>query len=105
MDGYFDVCAVYRSSSLPPLTPTTPKQVKTVASPTEGGSTTGDGTYEPGSQVTITASENTGYTFVGWVLSNGATSSDKSFQFTMATIDITAVAYFRKRTNLILRMS
>lgn len=40
--------------------------VYTSANPTEGGTTTGDGTYSSSAQVTITATPNEGYVFQKW---------------------------------------
>lgn len=47
--------------------------VTTNASPSEGGTVTGGGTYESGSTVTATATPNTGYKFSHWLV-NGADS-------------------------------
>ena len=44
----------------------------------EGGSVSGGGEYEEGSQVTITASPANGYRFIGW--SDGDTSSERIIQ-------------------------
>lgn len=45
---------------------TTKYTLTTIASPTDGGSITGAGTYDAGSVVTLTAIPSAGYTFTGW---------------------------------------
>lgn len=59
----------------------------------QGGSVTGGGTYEIGSQVTVEATVNTGYSFRGWVL-NGSSqiiSSQTRYTFTLqGQIDLVA---------------
>ena len=52
------------------------------ANPTAGGTVTGAGDYEFGDQVTLTATANTGYTFVNWTVNNQAVSTDATYQFT-----------------------
>lgn len=59
----------------------------------EGGSVSGGGTFEIGSQVTVTTTVNTGYSFRGWVL-NGSSqiiSTEVSYTFTLqGQIDLVA---------------
>ena len=59
----------------------------------QGGSVTGGGTYEIGTQVTVEATVNTGYSFRGWVL-NGSSqiiSSQTRYTFTLqGQIDLVA---------------
>ncbi len=52
------------------------------ASPSEGGTVTGAGKYEAGTQVTIEAVPNTGYEFTGWT--GDVTGTDSS---TVVTVD------------------
>ena len=66
-------------------------------SATIGGSVTGGGEYNPGEQVTLTATPDSGYRFVGWTIA-GASVSDLStaaITFTMPqTGNVTALATF-----------
>src|SRR6185295_2364583 len=52
------------------------------ASPSNGGSTTGSGTKNCGSSVTVTATPNSGYTFAGWTENGVQVSSSASYTFT-----------------------
>lgn len=59
----------------------------------QGGSVTGGGTFPIGSQVTVTATVNTGYSFRGWVLNGSAQilSTATSYTFTLqGQIDLVA---------------
>lgn len=59
----------------------------------EGGTVSGGGTFEIGTQVTVTATTNTGFSFRGWVL-NGSSqiiSAQESYTFTLqGQIDLVA---------------
>ncbi|HAQ17724.1 MAG TPA: hypothetical protein DCR40_00650 [Prolixibacteraceae bacterium] len=46
------------------------------SSPSVGGTTTGAGSFTPGSSVTLTATPNTGYTFVNWTEGTNIVSTD-----------------------------
>lgn len=59
-----------------------------VASPAEGGSVIGSGTYSYGSTVTLTATPNNGYKFVQWL--DGVTDTTRSFK-AYASASYTAV--------------
>lgn len=85
--------------------PTTKFHLATVANPTTGGTTTGDGDYAQGATVTIIATAKPGYRFVKWVSDTGASNSMNPFVFDMPFQDSLWVAYFAKCTGLILRDS
>lgn len=71
------------------------------ASPAEGGSVTVNGSTSPvsvtaGTEVTLSATANSGYCFVGWVDQSGqSVSSDNPFTF-VATSDSTLTAKFEQ---------
>ena len=59
------------------------------------GTAAGTGTYAEGVNVTVTATPNVGYKFVGWYVDDVKKSSDAAYTFT-ATADVTLVAEFEK---------
>jgi uncharacterized repeat protein (TIGR01451 family) len=63
------------------------------ASPPEGGSVSGGGTYGAGSSVTVTATPNNCYAFVNWTENGNPVSTDASYSFTVSA-DRTLVANF-----------
>jgi len=67
--------------------------ISTSASPTAGGTTSGDGSYNKGSSVTVTATANSGYTFTNWTQNGNIVSHSASYTFT-ASANRTLVANF-----------
>ncbi|MBC7936374.1 MAG: DUF3494 domain-containing protein [Rhizobacter sp.] len=63
------------------------------SSPSAGGTTTGSGSYTAGTSVNITASANTGYTFVNWTEGATIISTSSSYTFPL-TANKTLVANF-----------
>ena len=61
----------------------------------KAGSVTGAGTYKYGKEITITASTNPGYTFIGWYKDNKEYTTDASFDY---TIGAEAVAFEARYT-------
>ena len=57
--------------------------VTTVASPSEGGTTSGDGTYDVGTEVTVKATTNTDYQFAGWYEDDAKVSDNVEYTFTV----------------------
>ena len=57
--------------------------VTTVASPSEGGTTTGDGTYDSGSDATVKATVNADYQFAGWYENDAKVSDNAEYTFTV----------------------
>lgn len=72
---------------------TTSFTITTAASPNFGGLTTGDGVYNSGSNVTVTAVANAGYAFAEWTEFGTPVSTSASYSFT-ATSDRTLLANF-----------
>lgn len=56
--------------------PPAQSMLTTSASPPAGGTTTGDGAYDIGTPVTVTATANSGYTFLNW-MEGGTLLSDQ----------------------------
>ena len=94
---------VYQSDRpIPTATPTTApslfSSVYAYTNPAGYAVILGDGTYPTGSNVTLTVTNiMPGYIFTGWSLSNGATSLNPIFNFTIDR-DVTAVANFARST-------
>ena len=57
--------------------------VTATANPTNGGTVTGGGTFESGQSCTLTATANTGYTFVNWTKNGTQVSTNASYTFTV----------------------
>lgn len=70
------------------------------ANPTQAGTVTGAGTYFHGASATLTATENTGYTFVNWTKNGTVVSTDASYTFTV-TGSGSYVANFEAITHLV----
>lgn len=64
------------------------------SNPVAGGTTSGSGTYVAGSNITITATPNTGYNFVNWTEGSTVVSTSSSMQITNLSSDKTLVANF-----------
>ena len=64
------------------------------ANPTAGGTVSGGGAYNYGAICNLTASANTGYTFVNWTKNDSVVSTTPNFSFTV-TEDATYVANFQ----------
>jgi len=63
---------------------TTLPEVTLSSDPVAGGTTSGEGTFNQNSSVTVTALANAGYVFVNWTKNGDIVSSDASYQFSMA---------------------
>jgi len=64
------------------------------ASPASSGTVTGAGSYNSGDNVTLTATPNTGYSFVNWTENGAEVSTTASYSFTAST-SRTLVANFK----------
>jgi hypothetical protein len=66
--------------------------VSTNAEPTEGGTTTGDGSYPQGSEVTVVASPNPGFRFDQWEEADSVVSVETHYTFNIyQDRDLTAI--------------
>jgi subtilase family serine protease len=73
--------------------------ITTSVSPPNTGFATGGSTYLAGSDVTITATPNFGYTFAGWTENGTVVSTSASYHF-LASANRALVANFAKDTNV-----
>ena len=73
--------------------PDIPFYITVSASPEEGGTVTGAGTFNYGANVTVTATANEGYTFINWTTNDTQVSDNATYSFTV-TGDATLVANF-----------
>ena len=67
--------------------------ITATADPVEGGVVTGSGGYDFGDLCTLTATANTGYTFVNWTKNGTQVSTNPSYAFTV-TESATYIAHF-----------
>ena len=74
--------------------------ISATADPAAGGSVTGGGTYNHGQSCTLTATANTGYTFVNWTKNGQQVSTNTSYTFTV-TESATYVAHFQSQSYTI----
>ena len=68
--------------------------INATANPAEGGTVDGAGTYNQGSNATLTATANEGYTFVNWTLNNEEVSTDPTFTINSVSEAANYVANF-----------
>ncbi|MCX6150332.1 MAG: Ig-like domain-containing protein [Ignavibacteriales bacterium] len=61
-----------------------PYSITLSSNPSEGGTTNGGGTYNPGSSVTVTATPNPGYTFTNWTENGMEVSTNANYQFNIS---------------------
>ena len=78
------------------VNPWTKVRITVLATPQEGGTTTGSGSYDVGSQVTISATAASGYTFIQW--NDGDTNPTRTI--TISDTAMTYTATFKSDTVL-----
>jgi len=78
---YYDDLSVTSDASVSP----TAYSVSLSSNPTNGGTTTGQGNYNSGSNVTVTATANSGYTFKNWTESGAVVSNSTSYTFKISS--------------------
>ncbi len=59
--------------------------INATSSPSEGGTVTGDGTYQDGQSCMVTATANVGYTFTNWTENGEVVSTDATYSFVVET--------------------
>ena len=70
------------------------------ANPEEGGAVAGDGEYEAGQEVQVTATPADGYVFLNWVDDEDNLVSDEAtFDYTMPAEDVTLTAQFEEEAD------
>jgi hypothetical protein len=78
-----------REKSVPPST----YNIAVAATPSNGGSVSGGGTYNANSSATVTATANSGFSFANWSENGNVVSTSTSYQF-LATANRSLVANF-----------
>ncbi len=68
--------------------------VSTSSNPSAGGTTSGGGSYNYGTSVTVKAVPNTGYSFEGWYNGSTKVSSSANYTFTLGASNVSLVAKF-----------
>lgn len=79
--GGVSVTSAAATLTVEAYTPPTTYTISADASPAEGGSVSGGGSYTEGTSVTLTATNNPGYRFVGWVESGTTVSTNPNYTF------------------------
>lgn len=86
--------AILAAGCKKPENPTPASYTTTVsASPTDGGTVTGGGSYQEGQSCTVLATANSGYTFAKWTENGNEVSTSNKYTFTV-TGDRDLVANF-----------
>ena len=67
-----------------PVASSEPVAITVSANPANGGTVTGTGTYDPGTQCTLTATANEGYTFTNWTKNGVVISTNATYSFTVS---------------------
>jgi len=84
------ITAVFPKTAVSPVTHT----VSVSANPAAGGYVTGGDTYNENASVTVTATANSGYTFVNWTEGGSSVSTDAAYTFLLGTTNRILVANF-----------
>lgn len=87
-----------------PSAPVVTYQITATANPAAGGNVTGSNTYEEGATCTLTATANTGYSFVNWTKNGTQVSTNSTYSFTV-TQSANYVANFTLNTYVVTVMA
>ena len=77
---------------------TTNYTVTATANPTNGGTVSGGGSFQQGQTCTLTATANTGYTFINWTENDTEVSTNATYSFTV-TSNRNLVANFQENSS------
>lgn len=92
------LCAVFQGG------PTPHYNIAATASPVEGGTITGAGSYEEGAQCSLVATPAAGFAFDGWFENEQLISNDPTLTFAV-NADRTLVAEFAESTDVVVTVS
>ena len=98
--GYSEEPLVFETNASAGMT----VEIELSCNPEDGGSVYGGGSYEVGTQCTVTAEANTGYTFVNWTENGNQVSSEASYTFTV-TAGRNLIANFTSASSIIISTS
>ncbi|MCM1313101.1 MAG: leucine-rich repeat protein [Bacteroides sp.] len=95
VSGQTDFNPANPAEPVSPVVPAAKYGLVLKASPAEGGSPSGGGSYAAGTSVTVNARTNSGYTFLNWTDTHGNTvSSASSFSYTTEARPDTLIANY-----------
>lgn len=93
VEANMTICAKFHGGPVPK------HQVTVTANPAEGGTVSGGGQYDEGSNATVNAVMNEDYDFVGWFRNGTKVSSNPSYTFVVEN-DVTLEARFAQVTDI-----
>ena len=93
VEANMTICAKFHGGPVPK------HQVTVSANPVAGGTVTGGGQYDEGSNATVVATMNEDYDFVGWFRNGTKVSSNPSYTFVVEN-DVTLEARFAEVTDV-----
>ena len=93
VEANMTICAKFHGGPVPK------HQVTVSANPAEGGTVSGGGQYDEGSNATVNAVMNEDYDFVGWFRNGTKVSSNPSYTFVVEN-DVTLEARFAEVTDV-----
>ncbi|MBR4204920.1 MAG: S-layer homology domain-containing protein [Clostridia bacterium] len=70
--------------------------ITATANPTDGGTVSGAGSYEHGTELTLTAAPNEKYLFVNWTKDGSAVGTDREYSFTVEAAGEYAANFVKK---------
>lgn len=83
------------SANISPAQPAPTFSLSLVSVPANGGVLTGQGDYEEGETISVTATTNPGYQFINWTdAGNNEVSSQQNFNYMMPAADVSLFANF-----------